>query len=115
MTWLRVDDRFGQHPKVLAIPKPIRSHVIGVWALAGCWCAATENDGLVPEYALPDLPKAAQAAGELVRVGLWDVVPGGWAFHDWADYQPLAAEVEAQREAWRDRQAKARSRRRGSG
>jgi hypothetical protein len=84
-------------------------------ALAGCWCAATENDGLVPEYALPDLPKAAQAAGELVRVGLWDVVPGGWAFHDWADYQPLAAEVEAQRVAWRDRQAKARSRRRGSG
>ena len=59
--------------------------------------------------------KAAQAAGELVRVGLWDVVPGGWAFHDWADYQPLAAEVEAQRVAWRDRQAKARSRRRGSG
>jgi hypothetical protein len=27
-------------------------------------------------------------AGGIYKVGLWEIVDGGWLFHDWADYQP---------------------------
>jgi hypothetical protein len=43
-----------------------------------------------------------------VAAGLWDKAPGGYVFHDWAKYQPSRDEVETRREAWKERQRKAR-------
>jgi hypothetical protein len=36
---------------------------------------------------------------QLLRVGLWEEVPGGYLIHDYGDYQPTKAQVEAEREA----------------
>src|SRR5690606_21336975 len=33
----------------------------------------------------------------LVRVGLWEVAPAGYQFHDWADYQPTKEQVLSRR------------------
>jgi hypothetical protein len=44
------------------------------------------------------LNNAQAEADVLVEAGLWVVVEDGWAFHDYAEYQPLKAEIEAKTE-----------------
>jgi hypothetical protein len=44
------------------------------------------------------LNNAQAEADVLVEAGLWRVVEDGWAFHDYAEYQPLKAEIEAKSE-----------------
>jgi hypothetical protein len=45
----------------------------------------------------------AGAIKDLVAAGLWVPVEGGYQIHDYGDYQPLAAQVKAEREATRNR------------
>jgi hypothetical protein len=52
-------------------------------------------------------------AEELVRAGLWDIAEGGWMFRDWVDYQPTKAEVEAERDAARERMKRVRAKKKG--
>jgi hypothetical protein len=111
--WFRVDDAWYSHPKTLRAGLAAR----GLWASAGSWCGKQENDGIVPEEVLPlvapkvPLPTVRRLAAELVACGLWDEVPGGWVFHDWADMQPTRAERDAYRAENRRRQAEWRERR----
>lgn len=113
MTWFKVDDGFSTHAKVdnLGPDQPL---AIAAWTLCGSACARDLTDGLVTVAALrrtlcawtpKDQTKAVEA---LVRVGLWHEVDGGWHFHKWAEYQPLRASVEADRDAARERMASRR-------
>jgi hypothetical protein len=102
MTWFFVDDSFAQHPKVLSIPRPQRAAAVGLWTLAGTWCARNLTDGAVP----PGLPKDLGASPRLVDAllnargptsghGLWEPAASGWVFHDWAEWQHTREEVIA--------------------
>jgi len=110
MTWFKVDDSFPQHPKELRIPRSKRAASVGWWGLAGPWCARNLTDGYLDEHMVEELGGTGEQAEELVRVGLWERVEGGFRFHDWADWQPTRARVEERRDAearrkqeWRDR------------
>lgn len=111
MPWFRVDDSFHTSRKVFELRAGKGSDAaIALWVMAGAWAAQQNTEGFVPISAVSMLGKAA-AAKALVRVGLWEAVPGGYRFHDWTDYQPTKAEVESQRKrnrdkvrAWRARQ-----------
>ena len=99
MPWFKVDDGFHGHPKVLDLSVA----AVGVWALAGSWCAKYLTDGHVTHKALGRLGGTLDHATELVDAGLWIESDGGYQFKDWEDYQPLKDDVEAEREAARER------------
>ncbi|WP_370944045.1 hypothetical protein AB5J62_33730 [Amycolatopsis sp. cg5] len=109
MSWFKVDDGFYDHPKVF----DASDCTVALWTRAGSWSARNLTDGFVPS----NLPVRLcgdpdTAIRELVERGLWSRIRGGYKFHDWTDYQPTRADVEAERERWRRnkaRQRKARS------
>lgn len=50
-----------------------------------------------------------ELADELVDAELWELAEGGYQFHDWNDYNPLAADVLAARKADAERKARGRA------
>ncbi|MCJ1709274.1 HNH endonuclease [Microbacterium sp. VKM Ac-2923] len=93
MPWFKIDDGFWSHPKVLELSDA----AITLWVRAGSYCAGHLTDGALTRATLRLLSAVPDDATELVAVGLWDVTPTGWEFHDWADYQPTREQVLAQR------------------
>lgn len=114
MTWFRVDDSIGDHPKVDALADGAHFEAsIALWMLAGAWCAKHLTDGHVPSGRASRLgvAKWKSAASELVRVGLWIVVDDGWQFHDWTAYQPTREAVTTKRERVAERVRRHRNKR----
>ena len=106
MTWFRVDDGFGDHPKVDALGDgPCRDAAIALWTLAGAWAARHLTDGYVSAGRVERIGvrNPIKAAAELVRVGLWDATDDGYQFRNWCEYQPTRAKVEAERGKTADR------------
>ncbi len=108
MTWVKVDDGFPTHPKVLAAG----GSAAWLYVCGLCYCGRHMTDGFIPNGALPTLVdpslKPRLLAGKLVRVGLWAPVDGGWMVHDYAAHQRTKAQVEAERESARERQSRRR-------
>ncbi len=110
MAWFKVDDKLHSHKKAA------RAGVaaMGLWAVAGSWCADHLTDGFVPDYIAHRLApgEADQLAARLVTAGLWipDHHDGdeGWRFNDWDEYQPTRDDVEQKREKERDKKRKQR-------
>lgn len=98
MAWFKVDDKLHDHRKARAAKKA----AMGVWVLAGSWCADNLTDGFVPTSVLARWGTRYDARA-LVEVGLWyaDEQDGeqGWRFHDWDEFQPTRAQKMAEREA----------------
>lgn len=117
MTWVRLDESFADHPKVLqAGPLGIAMQVAAL-----CYSNKYLTDGFIPNIVLPKLLNlsgiatdfkedeewniigGAQATPErvantLVDAGLWTTEAGGYRVHDYHEYQPSKAQVEAERE-----------------
>ena len=110
MPWFKVDDSFWGNPKRVGCSPS----AIGLWVVSGSWSAQQLTDGFVPDHVLGLLGGSQKLAKQLSISGLWDRAEGGWKFHDWHDYQPTRAKVEADRAEARDRMARARSRRSSS-
>jgi hypothetical protein len=110
MPWLKVDDGFPSHEKVMALSEgPCRGDAIALWTFCGCWSSHALREGFVPNGVVRAYAFHPEAASELVRVKLWVAAEGGYQFHDWADYQPSAAQVEERRRAGAERKARSRA------
>lgn len=109
MPWFKVDDGFHGHPKVI----DLSLEAVGLWTLTGSWCAKYLTDGFVPDKTVARVGGTDDAARELFDAGLWEGCAGGWQFKDWDEYQPLKADVEAEREAARERMKKVRASKKG--
>ena len=125
MTWVRVDDAFTQHPKVLAAgPLAIAMQVAGL-----CYCNRNLTNGFVPwavartlvtwefleppdddgERRICEVGVTSGMAGETVdaeyvirlmlQSGMWQEIPGGYLIHDYLDFQPSREQVEAEHQA----------------
>jgi hypothetical protein len=111
MPWFKVDDAFHGHPKVLELSLP----AVGLWTLAGSWCANYLTDGEITLRAIGRLGGSEKNAQELVDAGLWiPTVDESFQFKDWRDYQPLKSEIEAERDAARERMKVVRSKKKGT-
>ena len=89
MSWVKLDDGFADHPKVLAV----------------------SGDAVLLHLALSQLtrfskPKAAKLAAKLVEVGLWERNGAGYAIHDYLEYNPSKKSLDEKRKAARERMAK---------
>lgn len=109
MPWFKIDDGFHGHPKVVELSLA----AVGAWTLAGSWCAKYLTDGYIPAQTLTRLGADPAHASELVLAQLWDTELGGYSFRDWADYQPLKADVEAERRAAQERMRVVRAKKKG--
>src|SRR4029077_17162310 len=112
MTWVRLDEQTAQHPKLQAAgPLGLAMQVAAL-----CYCNLYLTDGFGPRAAaatllrfdnidlLDDSGQATRMSWQyvadiLVDAGVWERVNGGWAIHDFPDYQPTREQVLADREA----------------
>lgn len=112
MTWVRLDDRFTDHPKVAGVSDAaFRLHVSGL-----CWSARNLTDGNIARAIIGRLgvPNPAKKAAQLVDAGLWEATGDGWLIHDYLEFNPSKAKVEADRAKARERVNKARNKAQGS-
>lgn len=93
MTWVKLDDHFPDHPKVLAAgPLAAWLYVCGL-----AYASRYLTDGFVPAAQVPrlaDLKQASALAERLVDAGLWEQTDGGYQIHDYLEYQRSAREVD---------------------
>lgn len=93
MTWFKVDDVLHGHPKVIEVPLAS----MGLWTLAGSWCACYLTDGFIGFGALRKLGGDKDLAQPLVDADLWIREDTGFRFKNWEEFQPTKLEVEADR------------------
>ena len=116
MPWVRLDDGFPDHPKVVAAgPLAGWLHVCGL-----AYCNRNLTDGFIPRSAAHRLTSfegvdvetegvrglvttgcdvdCEWTAEVLCDHGIWDKVEGGYQIHDYLDYQPSRADVLALKE-----------------
>lgn len=109
MGWVRIDDQFTDHPKVLeAGPQGGWLYVCGL-----TYAARYLTDGFIPDAAvakLSALPRPERIAEELVRSGLWERAERGFRIHDYLVYNPSAEKVRRDRAATATRVSNHRSR-----
>lgn len=109
MPWVRIDEGFYQHPKVIQAG-PL-GQALQIAAL--CYCNNNLTDGVLSRAAagmLLDFSGVAvpaedetfsswepttwdTVASRLVELGMWEAVEGGFKIHDFRDYQPTKREV----------------------
>ena len=111
MAWFKVDDGFYDHPKVEELPNA----AVGLWVKAGTWCAKHETDGVIPATRVKALKGTASQIRALIECGLWGETTTNsgakaYSFRDWFDYQPSREEREEERQLWREKKRKSRSR-----
>lgn len=108
--WVKLDDSFFEHRKVVAVTPIARLLFLASLAHSAKHLA----DGVVAEGYLPNIRASAGATrrhmAELVSVGLWETHPSGYLIHDWSDYNPPAEKVRAKRAAAKERMNALRSR-----
>ena len=100
MAWFKVDDRLWAHPKFIGLPLA----AVGLWVKAGSYCAAYETDGALPSTMVRTLGGQKRDSDRLVDAGLWHRTEDGFTFHNWDEFQPTKAQLEAERRKTRERQ-----------
>jgi hypothetical protein len=109
MTWGKIDDNLALHPKVMRAG----NEAMGLWVRALSYACQQLTDGFISSE-IVTVFGGDFAAMKLVDVGLWHIVEGGYEFNDWCEYQPTREQVLTDREAAKERMAKARAARIGS-
>jgi hypothetical protein len=107
MAWVKLDDSFPEHTKIIAAGGD------AAWLHVCALAYANRNltDGHIPAgvlHRLSDRRQPARLAARLVDCGMWHVADDGWQIHDFLTYQTSREKVLEQREEARVRMAKAR-------
>lgn len=108
MAWVKIDDSFADHPKI-ASAGPLG---MALQVAALCYCNRYLTDGFIPRAMAPRLvyfegfAEPHDVITRLIEVGIWIEVEGGYRIHDYLEYQPSKADIEATREQRRKAGAK---------
>lgn len=100
MPWVRIDDRWDEHDKTLAVG-PL-GMALQITAL--CFANRKLSDGFIPRSKartlvdVSDFGNVQDVIDSLVEHGVWDVVKGGYQIHDYLEFQPSKEQVLAARE-----------------
>ncbi|MCI0386192.1 hypothetical protein [Streptomyces sp. CNQ085] len=111
MPWVRLDDRFPSHRKVALLS----DRAFRLYVSALCWSSENLTEGRILDKELPLISRVRgvkTVAKELEDARLWDRIEGGWEIHDYLEYNPDRARVQADRAANAARQKAFRERKR---
>jgi hypothetical protein len=112
--WVKVDDGFVEHPKVMAAARHLGANgagrVVAVWLEAICYAARNLTDGLVPiliarKFITDRRPLDVLDVMAMPDVRLMTKTDTGYRFHDFEHYQPSAAAVKEKRQRERERKS----------
>lgn len=93
MGWVKLDDGFSMHPKVVGLSLEAR------WAYveALCYAAKYETDGVVPATVAAN----GHVRQELLAAGLWENGPASVVIHDYLVYNPSREHKQSTRDSRR--------------
>ena len=96
MTWVKIDDHFADHPKIIGLSDAAyRAFVDGL-----CYSARYLTDGQIPTAAVTVVTRSRpRVAAALIDAGLWEQNGSGVIVHDYLEFQPSRSKVQANREA----------------
>jgi hypothetical protein len=113
MGWVRLDDNFADHPKVIALSDP----AFRLYIQALCYSNRQLTDGFIPLPVYLNLSKEADEAELLIDAGLWESVHStqsgssatvGYQIRSYSEYQPTKEKVNEKRDAAKERLRKFR-------
>ncbi|GAA1909236.1 hypothetical protein GCM10009737_08050 [Nocardioides lentus] len=112
MDWVKLDCTYYLDGAIVLAGEA--AEVLFTRAMA--WCGDQENGGFVPREVLPRLTptRGAARARALVTHGLWVEVGGGWRFVAWDRHQTTREQLDAKRQAGRERQQSWRDRKKST-
>lgn len=119
MSWLKLDDQFVDHPKILRAAQELggrhaRPRIIAAWVAAASYASRHLTDGFIASSAIGTVLAHERRPNELVAAfvsaSLWVEVEGGFEIHDYLEFNPSAAQVRKRREYQRDHKARSRAR-----
>lgn len=95
MPWVKLDDSFYSHPKVVAAG----AEAVGLYVMALTYASHHLTDGHVPSAWVREKvgARAAKLASSLVEHALWSENGTGWVIHDYLDYNPSRESVVEKR------------------
>ncbi len=109
MTWVKIDDSFPNHPKIVGLTdKAFRIHISGL-----CYCGTYLTDGFIPMTIARQLcNENINYIAELCEAGLWKeaMSENGFRIHDYLSHQTSKTQVEEKRQTVRERQKRYRER-----
>lgn len=114
MSWVRIDDRFDDHPKFV----DLSNDATAAWLRVLAYCGRHETDGRVKRRVAlmaTRVDDPERVVAELVEAGLWLDLGGIVEVHDYLSFQPSRAQAAHARAEAAARQAASRARRQGGG
>jgi hypothetical protein len=102
MSWLRLDDKFAEHPKVVALTdREFRLHVKVM-----CYCARYQTGGKIPAKIGSELAGITpRFRARMTSLGLWESDPDGTLkVHDFDAWNPGDPHGAERAKRYRDRQ-----------
>lgn len=100
MPWVRLDDNFYRHPKV----RELTANAFRAWVSGLGYCSSLLTDGVISRAAFAEIGADPEIESELVNAGLWERHRNGKLIvHDYLEYQPSRARVDAARAGSRER------------
>lgn len=98
MGWVRLDDNFADHPKVIALSdSAFRLYIEGL-----CYANRQLTDGFIPSAVYTKLSREDDAQF-LIEAGLWEEIEKGFQIRSYDEYQPTREKVESKRAEARER------------
>jgi hypothetical protein len=96
MSWVILDDRFPNHPKI------VKAGGDAAWLFVASLCHANDQltDGVILAAIVPRLTDRRQPmklAAKLVEVGLWERVGADYRIHDYHEFYEAAETVRAKK------------------
>jgi hypothetical protein len=117
--WAKLDDALLDHRKLLeagrAFGRDGKAKALGLYAAGLLYSNKHLTDGVLAKTVVEEVLKSfvdrpLDAARVMVKVGLWEVTEDGFRVHDFHDHNLSAKDVQAKRQADRDRKKKSNGR-----
>ncbi len=95
MPWVRLDDKFPEHPKVEALG----DSAFALYVKALCYANRNLTDGFVPTAAVRRMggPHFKHSCAALMAAHLWSGARDGYTIHDYLEFQPPKEKVMSDR------------------
>lgn len=85
MAYIKLDDDFDEHRKLLRVPRALRNTALAVYTRALMYCSRHETDGVVPAGKF-DAEDEIEALDALINAGLLQSHDDGFEINDYLEY-----------------------------